>query len=117
MIKTMAKGSVVVDVGIDMGGCVETSRPTKHDDPIFTEEGIIHYCVPNMPGLVPYTATQALTNATLPFVIELANKGWRDACLQNQHLQDGLNCAHAHVTHAKIAEFMNRKYVPLKTLL
>ena len=116
MIKTMRKGSVVVDVGIDLGGCIATSRPTKHDDPIFVEEGVIHYCVPNMPGLVPYTATQALTNATLPFVIELADKGWRDACLENPHLADGLNCAHGHATHPKIAEFMQRPHVPLRDL-
>ena len=117
MIKTMRKGSVVVDVGIDLGGCIETSRPTKHDDPIFVEEGVIHYCVPNMPGLVPYTATQALTNATLPFVLELAGKGWRDACMENHHLQDGLNCAHGHTTHPKIAEFMQRPHIPLQDII
>lgn len=117
MIKTMQKGSVIVDVGIDMGGCFATSHPTTHDDPVFVVDGIIHYCVPNMPGLVPKTATQALTNASLPFALELADKGWQRACLENITLANGLNCAMGQVTHSKIADFMKRNHTPLETLI
>jgi alanine dehydrogenase len=80
MLKTMKPGAVLVDVAIDQGGCFETSRPTTHADPIYVVDGIVHYCVANMPGAVPRTATQALGNATLPFLLALADKGWRQAC-------------------------------------
>jgi alanine dehydrogenase len=90
-LATMKPGAAVVDVAIDQGGCFETSRPTTHDDPVFEVEGIMHYCVANMPGAVPRTATQALGNATLPFLLALADKGWRQACADDPHLLEGLN--------------------------
>lgn len=91
MLKVMKPGGVLVDVAIDQGGCFETSKPTTHNNPTYVEEGIVHYCVTNMPGGVPQTSTYALTNATLPFVLELANKGYRQALLDNEHLRNGLN--------------------------
>ena len=91
MLKIMKPGAVLVDVAIDQGGCFETSRPTTHQDPIYVVDGIVHYCVANMPGGVARTSTQALTNATLPYTLELANKGWRQALLDNAHLRNGLN--------------------------
>ncbi|WP_372893451.1 alanine dehydrogenase [Rhodosalinus sp.] len=90
-LSTMKPGAAVVDVAIDQGGCFETSRPTTHDDPVFEVEGIMHYCVANMPGAVPRTATQALGNATLPFLLALADKGWQQACADDPHLLEGLN--------------------------
>ena len=91
MLSDMKPGAVIVDVAIDQGGCFETSRPTTHQDPIYEVDGIVHYCVANMPGAVPRTSTLALGNATLPFVIALANKGWRKACEEDEHLLAGLN--------------------------
>lgn len=91
MLKLMKPGTVLVDVAVDQGGCIETCKPTTHENPTFEIDGIIHYCVANMPGAVPYTSTLALTNATLPYVIELANKGWKKACIENIELKKGLN--------------------------
>ena len=91
MLKDMEPGTVMVDVAIDQGGCFETSRPTTHEDPVYYVDGILHYCVANIPGAVPYTSTLALTNATLPYVIQLANKGWEQACRDNEVLYKGLN--------------------------
>ncbi len=91
MLKIMKPGTVLVDVAVDQGGCIETCKPTTHEDPIFEIDGIVHYCVANMPGAVPYTSTLALTNATLPYVLQLANKGWRKACKENIELKRGLN--------------------------
>jgi alanine dehydrogenase len=111
-LKRMRKGSVLVDVAIDQGGCFETSRPTTHAEPIYEEEGIIHYCVANMPGAVPRTATFALNNATLPFVLELANKGVKQALLEDPHLLNGLNVYHGQITYKAVAEAFNKNYVP-----
>ncbi len=91
MLKLMKPGTVLVDVAVDQGGCIETCKPTTHENPTFEIDGIIHYCVANMPGAVPYTSTLALTNATLPYVIQLANKGWKKACIENVELKKGLN--------------------------
>lgn len=103
MVAGMTPGSVIVDVAIDQGGCCETSRPTTHDAPTYVAEGVIHYCVANMPGAVARTATQALTAATLPHVLALADKGWQRACADDRHLAAGLNVHDGHVTHAEVA--------------
>ena len=103
MVAGMAPGSVIVDVAIDQGGCCETSRPTTHDAPTYVEEGVIHYCVANMPGAVARTATQALNASTLPHVLALADKGWRRACAEDPHLAAGLNVHDGHITHAEVA--------------
>ena len=110
MIKLMPQGSVVVDVAIDQGGCFETSRPTSHDNPTYVEEGVIHYCVTNMTGAVPRTSTQGLSNATLPFVLALANKGWQQACRDDKHLLEGLNIHDGHVTYEAVARDLNLAY-------
>jgi alanine dehydrogenase len=104
MLKTMKRGSVLVDIAIDQGGCFETSRATTHDDPVFVEEGVIHYCVANMPGAVARTSTLALNNATLPFVIKLAEQGPQAALAASAHLLQGLNIAGGKVRHAAVAE-------------
>jgi len=104
ILKKMRAGSVVVDVAIDQGGCFETSRPTTHQDPTYIEEGIIHYCVANMPGGVARTSTIALTNATLPFVVSLANKGAANALWDDKHLLNGLNVHAGKVTHKAVAD-------------
>jgi alanine dehydrogenase len=103
MLSTMQPGTVIVDVAIDQGGCTETSRPTTHSQPTYKEEGIIHYCVTNMPGAVAKTSTFALNNATLPFVLELAEKGWKCACSDNPYLRTGLNIHDGHITCAPVA--------------
>src|SRR5208282_3808985 len=104
MVRKMRPGSVLVDIAIDQGGCFETSRPTSHSDPTYIEEGVVHYCVTNMPGAVPRTSTYALTNATLPFVMALAEKGWRQAMLDDPHLREGLNIHDRRVTHPAVAQ-------------
>jgi alanine dehydrogenase len=104
MVKQMRPGSVLVDISIDQGGCFETSRPTTHASPTYVEEGVIHYCVTNMPGAVARTSTFALNNATLPFSLALANKGWRKALAEDPHLRAGLNIAAGKVTHAAVAQ-------------
>ena len=104
MLKTMPDGSVVVDIAIDQGGCLETSRPTTHADPTFVEEGVVHYCVANMPGAVARTSTFALNNATLPFTLALANKGYRVALAQDPHLRQGLNVAAGKITYKAVSE-------------
>ena len=110
MLKLMQQGSVIVDVAIDQGGCVETSRPTTHQDPTFVVDGVVHYCVANMPGGVARTSTLALTNATLPFVIELANKGYRRAVEENRHLRNGLNIHRGTVTYEAVARALGYAY-------
>ena len=99
----MKPGSVLVDISIDQGGCFETSRPTTHADPTYVEEGVIHYCVTNMPGAVARTSTFALNNATLPFILALADKGWRRALQDDPHLRAGLNVHAGRITHAAVA--------------
>jgi alanine dehydrogenase len=102
-VARMRRGAVVVDVAIDQGGCFETSRPTTHAHPAYVEEGVVHYCVTNMPGAVPRTATFALTNATLPFILALADKGWRQAMRDDPHLRAGLNVCNGEVTCKPVA--------------
>lgn len=104
MLKTMKRGSVIVDIAIDQGGCVETSRPTTHDNPVFIEEGVIHYCVANMPGAVARTSAFALNNATLPFVVKLANLGAERAMAADPHLANGLNVSDGKIRHKAVAE-------------
>lgn len=103
MLSSMKPGTVLVDVAIDQGGCFETSKPTTHDKPTFVVDDILHYCVANMPGAVPYTSTLGLTNATLPFAIQLANKGWKKALRENNELQKGLNIAEGEITYKDVA--------------
>ena len=103
-LKTLKPGAALVDVAIDQGGCFETSNATTHDDPVYEVDGIMHYCVANMPGAVARTATQALTNATSPFVIALADKGWQQACADDPHLLTGLNIHAGQVTYAAVGE-------------
>lgn len=111
MLKIMKPGAVLVDVAIDQGGCFETSRPTTHQDPIYVVDGIVHYCVANMPGGVARTSTQALTNATLPYTLELANKGWRQALLDNAHLRNGLNVCRGRLTYQAVAQALGHPFI------
>jgi alanine dehydrogenase len=111
LVKRMKPGSVIVDVAIDQGGCFETSRPTTHADPVYVVDGVTHYCVANMPGGVPRTSTFALNNATLPFVLALANKGWQKALADDPHLKNGLNVAFGKVTCQPVAEALGYPYV------
>ncbi|MFO1125787.1 MAG: alanine dehydrogenase [Methylocystis sp.] len=103
MLATMKRGAVIVDVAIDQGGCCETSRPTSHSDPIYVVDGVVHYCVTNMPGITPRTSTFALNNATLPFVLALANKGWRQAVAEDPHLRAGLEISAGRILSAPVA--------------
>lgn len=117
MLKTMKSGAVFVDVAIDQGGCAETSRPTILSNPIYEEEGIIHYTVTNMPGAVPRTATRALTLNTLPYILELADKGWRKAIRENPSLARGVNIVEGKITYKAVAEAFNLPYTPLEETL
>ena len=103
-VREMRDGSVLVDISIDQGGCSETSRPTSHDEPTFVQDGVVHYCVTNMPGVVPHTSTLALNNVTLPYIRTIANKGWQAAVADDKHLADGLNVAGGTVWHDAVAE-------------
>jgi alanine dehydrogenase len=111
-VRRMKPGSVLVDVAIDQGGCFETSRPTTHEDPCYIVDGVVHYCVANMPGGVARTSTQALTNATLPYVMALAAKGPRLAMEEDRYLRDGLNVHAGHITHPAVAEALGLDYTP-----
>ena len=117
LVSRMKPGSVIVDVAIDQGGCFETSRPTTHADPTYVVDGVVHYCVANMPGGVPRTSTYALNNATLPFVLALANKGWRRAMQDDPHLRNGLNVAGGRVTCREVAHDLGYAYVPPQSML
>ena len=108
MLKNMKPGTVMVDISIDQGGCFESSRPTTHDNPTFLVDGVLHYCVTNMPGAVPLTATQALNKVTLPYILELANQGIEAALSQNIHLRNGLNTQNGEVTHPGVSEALNK---------
>ena len=112
MVKSMKTGAVLVDVAIDQGGCFETSRPTTHAEPTYILDGVVHYCVTNMPGAVARTSTFALNNATLPFVLALANKGWRRAMQEDAHLRAGLNVFDGRVTHPAVAGALGLAYFP-----
>ncbi|HYN77688.1 MAG TPA: alanine dehydrogenase [Lamprocystis sp. (in: g-proteobacteria)] len=116
-LKTMNQGAVLVDVAIDQGGCFETSRPTTHAQPIYVVDGIVHYCVANMPGAVPRTSTDALNHATLPAVLTLAAKGWRRALADDPHLRAGLNCCAGQVTHPEVATTLGYALTPAQSLL
>lgn len=117
MLKDMHPGTVLVDVAVDQGGCIETCVPTTHEDPTFIIDDVVHYCVANMPGAVPYTSTIALTNATLPYAIQLANKGWKAACKENRELKLGLNVVDGKVTYKGVAEAFNLDYTPVEEVL
>jgi len=112
-LRLMKRGAVLVDVSIDQGGCFETSRPTTHSDPTYEVDGITHYCVANMPGAVPITSTRALTNATLPYVLDLADKGVRRAAEESPYIAEGVNVVAGKVTYAAVAEATGHEYVPL----
>ena len=113
MLKLMQPGSVLVDVAIDQGGCFETSHPTTHEDPVYVVEGILHYCVANIPGAVPRTSTMALTNATLKYAVALADKGWRQACKDDEALYKGLNIVEGKVTFKAVADVFDLPYEPV----
>jgi len=117
MLKTMKKGSVLVDVAIDQGGCFETSKPTTHSDPIYIVDGVVHYCVANMPGAVPMTSTIALTNATLPYALEFAEKGWKQASRENAGIKCGVNMVEGKVTYKGVADTFGLEFVPVDSLL
>lgn len=117
MLKSMRPGTVLVDVAVDQGGCIETCRPTTHADPVFIIDQIVHYCVANMPGAVPYTSTIALTNATLPYAIDLASKGWKKACNENHGLRKGLNIVDGKVVYQGVAEAFDLQYHPIESVL
>jgi alanine dehydrogenase len=113
MLKTMKRGSVLVDIAIDQGGCFETSHPTTHQDPVYEVDGVIHYCVANMPGAVARTSAFALNNATLPFVLRLANHGAEAAMQADRHLANGLNVMDGKIRHEAVAEALGEAYYPL----
>ena len=113
MVKLLRPGSVMVDVAIDQGGCFETSHPTTHSEPTYVVDGVIQYAVANIPGAVPYTSTMALTNATLPYAVRLANMGWREACKKDPGLAEGVNIVDGKITFKAVAEAFDLPYTPL----
>ena len=117
MLKTMKKGAVLVDVAIDQGGCFETSKATTHLDPIFKVDGVVHYCVANMPGAVAKTSTLALTNATLPYALEIANKGWKQVMRENPEIRLGANIVKGKITFKGVADAFNMEYTPIEEFL
>ena len=117
MLKEMQAGTVLVDVAVDQGGCIETCKPTTHEDPIFIIDDVIHYCVANMPGAVPYTSTVALTNATLPYALQLADNGWEKACQVNKELKLGLNVVNGKIVYEAVADAFNLPYTPVEEVL
>jgi alanine dehydrogenase len=117
MLKTMKPGAVLVDVAIDQGGCFETSRPTTHADPVFMVDGIVHYCVANMPGALAQTSTVALTNATLPYALEIATKGWQTAMAENAEIKPGANVVRGKVTCQGVAKAFGLAYTPIDELI
>jgi len=110
MLKDMKPGTVLVDVAVDQGGCIETCKPTTHENPTFIIDDVVHYCVANMPGAVPYTSTLALTNATLPYAIQLAEKGWKQACNDNAELKLGLNVIQGEIVYKAVADAFDMPY-------
>lgn len=117
MLKLMRPGSVLVDVAIDQGGCFETSKATTHDDPIYSVDEVIHYCVANMPGAVPYTSTLGLTNVTLPYAVQIANKGWKSALSDDPELKKGLNIASGKIVYKDVASAFDMEYTPIEEVL
>lgn len=117
MLKEMRPGTVLVDVAVDQGGCIETCKPTTHEDPIYVIDEVVHYCVANMPGAVPYTSTLALNNATLPYAIQLANQGWKAACKENLELRKGLNIVEGEIVYEAIGEAFGMPSRPVNEIL
>ncbi|MGD2269442.1 MAG: alanine dehydrogenase [Desulfobacterales bacterium] len=117
ILKTMKTGAVLVDVSIDQGGCFETSRETTHTEPTYTIDGIVHYAVSNMPGAVPKTSTMALTNATLPYLVEIANKGWKKSMQENPEISSGANIVNGKITYKGVAEAFGLEHTPIEKLL
>jgi alanine dehydrogenase len=117
MLKDMRPGTVLVDVAVDQGGCIETCRPTTHEDPTYIIDDVVHYCVANMPGAVPYTSTLALTNATLPYAIRLASQGWKKACQESTELRNGLNIMQGEIVYKGVADAFNLPYTDVKKFL
>ena len=114
MLKTMRPGTVLVDVAVDQGGCIETCTPTTHENPTFIIDEVVHYCVANMPGAVPYTSTLALTNATLPYAVKLAGEGWKQACADSAELRSGLNVIKGDVVYKGVSDAFNLPYTDVK---
>jgi alanine dehydrogenase len=117
MLKTMRPGTVLVDVAVDQGGCIETCTPTTHENPTYIIDDVVHYCVANMPGAVPYTSTLALTNATLPYAVRLANQGWKKACQESSELRYGLNVMYGEVVYKAVSDAFNLPYTDVKKFL
>lgn len=117
MLKTMKKGAVLVDVAVDQGGCIETCTPTTHENPTFVIDDVVHYCVANMPGAVPYTSTLALTNATLPYGLQLADKGWKKAAVDNTELALGLNVIHGEIVYQAVADAFGMPFTSVDKFL
>ncbi len=117
MLKDMKEGSVIVDVSVDQGGCIETCHPTTHENPTYVVDGVLHYCVANMPGAVPFTSTIALTNSTLPYAIEIAGSGWEKAVRSNNEIKLGLNMAYGKITYQHVAEAFDFEYTPVEKIL
>ena len=117
MLRKMRPGTVLVDVAIDQGGCFETSKPTTHDDPVYIVDDVVHYCVANMPGAVPYTSTLGLTNVTLPYALSLAGKGWKKAVQDDPELAKGLNVTGGRITYGDVAEAFGMEHIPMERIL
>ncbi|WP_338407586.1 alanine dehydrogenase [uncultured Flavobacterium sp.] len=117
MLKLMSPGTVVVDVAVDQGGCIATCVPTTHENPTFIIDDIVHYCVANMPGAVPYTSTLALTNATIPYALQLANKGWKRACSENEELKKGLNIANGKIVYKGVSDAWGLPFYEVEAFL
>ena len=117
MLKLMKPGSVIVDVAVDQGGCIETCKPTTHANPTYEIEGVLHYCVANMPGAVPITSTIALTNATLPYAVEIADKGYVRAAKENEEILTGINILNGKITYKGVSDAFNLSFTPVKELL
>jgi alanine dehydrogenase len=113
----MKPGTVLVDVAVDQGGCIETCKPTTHENPVFIIDEVVHYCVANMPGAVPYTSTLALTNATLPYGLQLARKGWKQACKDNAELLLGLNVVGGKIVYKGVSDAWGLPYTPVEEVL
>ena len=117
LLKSLKKGCVLVDIAIDQGGCFETSKPTTHQNPVFEIDGVLHYCVANMPGAVPFTSTYALTNRTLPYLIEIANKGWKNASIENMEIRSGINIISGKVVNKNVSDAFGVKYYDLNKII
>jgi len=117
MLPLMKKGSVIVDVAVDQGGCVETSKPTTHDNPVYSVDGVLHYGVANMPGAVPFTSTIALTNVTLPYVFKIADEGFQACVKKYPDLRSGVNMHQSKVTHENVAKTFNLPFTPIQKMI